>query len=50
VLCTRIPKSTNQNIVFIGYSILIGHFPSASAKILLKHFMTVKPDHTVVVS
>jgi len=46
VFCTHIPKSTNQNIVFIGYSILIGHFSSGSTKILLWHSMTVKPDHT----
>jgi hypothetical protein len=33
-----IPKSSNQNAVFIGYDILIGRFSSMNAKFVLKIF------------
>ena len=41
---TRTPKSSNQKTVFIRYDLLIGCFLSKSTKLLLKSFMTIKPD------
>ena len=41
-----IPKSSNQNAVFIGYDILIGRFSSMNAKLVLKIFMAVTSGWT----
>ena len=39
------PKSSNHSIVNIWYSALIGHFfSSASINLMLKSFMTARPD------
>jgi hypothetical protein len=43
-ICILTPKSSKQNILFIGYCVLIGwFFFSMSTQIVLKGFMTVRP-------
>jgi hypothetical protein len=42
--CTLTPKSSNQNCVCIGYDILIGGFLSMSTNLVLKSFITIRPD------
>ena len=43
-ICILTPKSSKQNILFIGYCVLIGwFFFSMSTQIVLKRFMTVRP-------
>jgi hypothetical protein len=42
VFCTCTSKLSNQNNVFVGYSVLIGSFLSTSTKIILNFFMTLR--------
>jgi hypothetical protein len=44
-----IPKSSNQNVVFIGYDVLIGCFSSRSTKLVLESFMTVRPAKSFLI-
>jgi hypothetical protein len=37
-------KLSNQNILYIGYSVLIGCFLIMSTKIILESLMTLRPE------
>lgn len=44
IVFTHTPKLSNQKTVFIEFSVLIGLFYSMSTKLIIKCFITVRPE------